>query len=191
MLVWNQNGQGGNSIQGQVFTATLGTAVAFSAGPAVAYTGLAIANPATAPGAVAKKLVPLRVNITPTAAVSGTIAWGLLKLTGQGTASNGGMSAFGGAIFTPGFTGTSTPVAIVGGTFSVVNGTAAGTGSNTLYWQSMLGNVNCGTGAASFPVDLQGFESVMPGETLAIGCVLAVTAQASITWAEIPLNSGA
>ena len=192
MLVWNFNGQGPGGIQGQVYTATLGTAVAFSAGVAVAYAGLALANPATVAGKVPVKLVPLRINLSPTAAVSGTVAWGILKLTGQGTASNGGLSAFSGAIFAPGVAGTATGVAIVGGTFSVINGTAAGTGSNTLYWQTMIGGVNCGTGAGSLPVDLQGYESALPGETLAIGCTVSgVTAQASITWAEIPLNSGA
>jgi len=191
VLIWGFNGQNPGGIQGQVYTAALGTAVAFSAGVATAYTGLALANPATVAGQVPVKLVPLRVNLTPTAAVSGTIAWGLLKLTGQGTASNGGLSAFSGAIFANGVLGTATGVAVLGGTFSVKNGTAAGTGSNTLYWQEMLGNVNCGTGAPSAPVDLQGFTSVMPGETLAIGCNLAVTALAQITWAEIPLNSGA
>jgi hypothetical protein len=200
-LNWNISGQGPNQLPGQVFTASLGTAVAFSAGLAVAYVGLAVHNPVTAAGAVPVKLVPLRVNFSPTAAVSGTIAWGLVKLTAQGTASNGGLSLFSGALFSPGFAGTcvtggtgqtgvGTSVAKVGGTFSVVNGTAAGTGSNTLYWQDMVGNVNSGTGAQSVPVDLPGFTSIMPGETLGIAPVLAVTGLASISWVEIPVNSG-
>jgi hypothetical protein len=205
-LNWNLNGQGPNQLPGSVFTAALGTAVAFSAGLAVAYTGLVIANPATPRGAVPVKLVPLRVNLVPTAAVSGTVAWGLVKLTGQGTASNGGVSALSGVVFASGLAGTvainvspgaggyvgaGSSVAQVGGTFSVINGTAAGTGANTLYWQEMLGNVNSGTGAASVPIDLPGFTSVLPGETVAISPVLAVTGLASITWLETPLNSGA
>lgn len=201
MLVYNFNGQPA-SAPGQIFSASLGTAVAFSAGLAVAYAGLAIANPATPTGKTPVKLVPLRVNFTPTAAVSGTIAWGLVKLTGQGTASNGGISAFSGVVLACGIAGTcatggtvplgvGTSVVQIGGTFSVVNGTAAGTGSNTLYWAGMLGNANCGTGAASVPVDLQGALTVMPGETVAISPVLAVTGLASIDWLEVPLNSGA
>ena len=193
MLIWNFNGQGPYTPPGQVFTTCLGTAVAFSAGPAVAYAGLALANPATVAGKAPVKLVPLRVNFTPSAAVSGTIPWGLMKLTGQGTASNGGLSLYSGVIMSPGYAGTvpaTVPVGQLGGTFSVSGGTAAGTGSNTLYWVEMCGNANNGTGAPSPPVDLLGFASVMPGETLVIAPLLAVTATAGLTWCEVPLNSG-
>lgn len=197
MLIWNFNGQGPYTPPGQVFTTCLGTAVAFSAGPAVAYAGLALANPATVAGKAPVKLVPLRVNFTPSAAVSGTIPWGLMKLTGQGTASNGGLSAYSGVIMSPGYAGTvpaTVPVGQLGGTFSVSNGTAAGTGSNTLYWQEMVGAVNAGTGigggGASTAADLTSFVCAMPGETLAIGVQAAVTCLASISWVEVPLNSG-
>ena len=193
MLIWNFNGQGPYTPPGQVFTTCLGTAVAFSAGPAVAYAGLALANPATVAGKAPVKLVPLRVNFTPSAAVSGTIPWGLMKLTGQGTATNGGLSLYSGVIMSPGYAGTvpaTVPVGQLGGTFSVSGGTAAGTGSNTLYWLEMCGNANNGTGAPSAPVDLLGFASVMPGETLVIAPLLAVTATAGLTWCEVPLNSG-
>ena len=193
MLIWNFNGQGPYTPPGQVFTTCLGTAVAFSAGPAVAYAGLALANPATVAGKAPVKLVPLRVNFTPSAAVSGTIPWGLMKLTGQGTASNGGLSLYSGVIMSPGYAGTvpaTVPVGQLGGTFSVSNGTAAGTGSNTLYWVEMCGNACPGTGACSAPVELLGMVSVMPGETLVIAPLLAVTAQAGMTWVEVPMNSG-
>jgi hypothetical protein len=193
-LIWTL--QGPTTLPGQLFAAALGTAAAFSAGPAVAYTGLALANPATPPGQIAKKLVPLRINISPTVIPAATtpIPWGLMKLTGQGTASNGGMSAFSGAVFCPAINGTSTPVAIVGGTFSVVNGTAAGTGSNTLYWIEVAGCLGGTGGTYQSPnpaADLQGHVAVYPGETICLAVASAVTGLASIAWVEIPLNSGA
>lgn len=201
MLIWNFNGQGPNPPPGQIFTAALGTAVAFSAGLAVGYTGLALANPATVAGQTPVKLTPLRVTFAPTALAGGTAAFGLVKLTGQGTASNGGLSAFSGVVMSPGFQGTcatngtraglGTSVVQIGGTFSVINSTAAGTGANTLYWAEMLGAMAAGTGGPNGPVDLQGFTTVMPGETIAIAPNLAVTGLASISWLETPLNSGA
>jgi hypothetical protein len=207
-LVWNLPGTP-TALQGQVFTASLGTAVAFSVGPAVAYTGLAIANPATSSLRPPVKLIPLRVTLAPTSAGASNVPFGLLKLTGQGTASNGGLSAFSGQLFTPGFLGTcasngtaaagaaavglGTSVVQIGGTFSVINGTAAGTGVNTLYWAEMCGVVVAGTstiGGNLGPTDLSGFTTVMPGETLAIGADIAVTARASLTWLEVPLTAG-
>lgn len=201
MLVWNFDGSGPNPPPGQIFTASLGTAVAFSVGLAVAYTGLALANPATPAGKVGVKVVPLRVTFAPTVLAGGTAAWGIVKLTTNGTASNGGVSAFSGAVFQIGFRGTcatngTSPLGVgtsavqIGGTFSVINGTAAGTGANTLYWQEMLGAMAGGTGVQG-PVDLGGYSCAMPGETLAISPNLAVTGLASISWIEVPLNSGA
>jgi hypothetical protein len=167
----------------------------------VAYTGLALANPATVAGTVGTKIVVLKAGFAPTAvSASGVpVPWGLMKLTGQGTASNGGLSLFSGAIFAQGIAGTATGIAALGGTFSVVNGTAAGTGANTLYWTEMCGVLVNGTGAgtaawtAAFEpasVDLSGFTTVMPGETVAIGANAAVTGFPSLTWLEVPLSSG-
>lgn len=203
-LVWNIEGP--LNLPGQVFTAALGTAVAFSAGVAVAYTGLALANPKTPAGQVPVKLIPLRAELAPTTVslVNAPVPWGILKLTGQGTASNGGLSAFSGSIFSPGFAGTAVTgtspagvgscIAQVGGTFSVINGTAAGTGSNTLYWQELCGCLGVGTAtnyaSPNAAVDLQGFTSVMPGETIALAANIAVTGLASISWLEVPMNSG-
>ena len=199
-ISWNFNGQGAFSVPGSVFSSALGTAVSFSAFPTVGYTGLALVNPATVAGKTPVKLVPLRVSLTPigTSGVQQSVPFGFVKLTGQGTASNGGLSAYSGAIFAPGYQGTvpaTVPVAQLGGTFSVINGTAAGTGSNTLYWQEMVGAVNAGTGigggGASTAADLTSFVCAMPGETLAIGVQAAVTCLASISWVEVPLTSGA
>ena len=196
MLIWNFNNQGPYTPPGTVFEVALGTAVTFSAGPTVSYSGLALNNPATPAGKTPVKLVPLRVALEPTgvAGVAAASPWGLLKFTACGTASVANLSGFPGVILSPGAVGTQTGVAVVCGTFSVINGTAAGTGSNTLYWQELCG-VLIGTSTqltvGSPAVDLQGFTSVMPGETLAIGCNSAVTGLAAITWVEIPLNSGA
>ena len=202
-LQWNFNGQGPYSLPGQVFMSALGTAVSFSACPTTSYVGLALNNPATVAGKAPVKLVPIRLSLTPvgTSGVAQTVPFGLMKLVATNavnTASNGGMGAYSGVIMAPGYTGTvpvTTPIGVLGGTFSVLNGTAAGTGSNTLYWQEMIGAVSSGTGVAGGGAysyaDLTGLVCAMPGETLAIGVNAAVTCLASLTWVEVPLNSGA
>jgi hypothetical protein len=197
-LVWNLSGP--LTLPGRVFTTTTGTAVAFSAGVALAYTGLAVANPATVGGACGTKLVLIKASFQPSVVSANAVPvpWGIMKLTGQGTASNGGLSLWSGAIFQQGTAGTGTGIAIVGGTFSVINGTAAGTGSNCLYWAEMCGSIVNGTGAGTAAwtmatvnaADLSGFTTVMPGETAAIGLNAAMTGFASLTWLEVPLNSG-
>jgi hypothetical protein len=197
MLVWTLNGP--DRMPGQFFVAALGTAVVFSAGLALGYTGLMIYNPPTVKGVVAKKLIPLRVSFTPTgtATATGNCPLGLIKDVGTCTAGN--FSGFSGIITSQGIEGTATGVAIIAGTASYLNGTA-GPSLNGPNWIQMLGNVAGGTQAGASPVPVTGYsgiydlmseESVMPGESVAICTNQAVSGLCSIAWVEVPLNSGA
>jgi len=192
MLIWNFNGQGPYSLPGAVFVAALGTSASFTAGCPVAYSGMAIANPPTVAGKVPVKLVPLQVNFSGIGTGTGTGAWGLVKITG-GTATYGTLSAFSGIVTSPGSVGTTTGVAIVTGTFTVLNGTA-GPSANGLNYIQYLGAV--GGTATQYPpsavqAQLDGLLSVMPGEIMAIAPTAAMLGVGSIAWVEVPLNSGA
>ena len=191
-LVFNQSGP--YALQGQVFTAALGTAIAFSAGLALAYTGLGILNPV---GSGAKVTI-LRASCGPTAVPTGIVPWGIAKL-GPGTATLGTLSAFSGVITCAGGPGTAatgatslsaatrgtnqgTSVCTVFGTATVLNGTAGPTAANGLNWVEVLGaNGTAGIG----PVQSDSLAATLyPGESAVIVCQAAVTALAGLVWLE-------
>jgi hypothetical protein len=189
MLVYNF--QGPNNLPGRLFVATVGTAVAFSAGLAVANVGLTLLNPAT-PGPVngsstqGTKVIILRAGFYPTGTGT-TEAWGFVKTIS--TATLGALSAFSGNIFLAGAAaGTGTGCLQLAGTSSWLNGTANTTQAYVTLLQGILGTL--GGGMATI-TDLHGELTLMPNE----GCVLvptgAITAQATVVWGEFPFSSGA
>jgi|SRR5580700_1719890 hypothetical protein len=189
MLVYNF--QGPNNLPGRLFVATVGTAVAFSAGLAIANTGLTLYNPATA-GPVngsstqGTKVIVLRAGFNPTGTGT-TEAWGFVKTIS--TATLGALSAFSGNIFLAGAAaGTGSGCLQLAGTSSWLNGTANTTQMWVTQPQSILGTLG---GQSTTIVDFHGELTLMPNE----GCVLvpvgAVTAQATVVWAELPFSSGA
>ena len=196
MLIWNFNGQGPYSLPGQVFVAAMGSAAVFTAGLPVAYTGMALSNPATPAGKTPIKLVPLMVGAAfAGTGITGPGAWGLAKIVGS-TATAGTLSGFSGIITSPGTPGTATGVGVVTGTFTVLNGTA-GPSSNALNFVEVLGAMPLSTAAASptgpSPVltEPAGLVAIMPGEIMAIVPTVSASGLASIAWVEVPLNSGA
>ena len=193
MLIWNFPGYGPANLPGQMFVAATGTAVTFSAGLALSYAGLMLINPATVAGTAPKKLVPLRAIFAPTGTgVAPSCPWGMIKAIGTCTA--GAASGFSGIVTTPGMYGTSTPIAVVAGTASFLNGTT-GAVPNGPNWVQYCGVLPVGTATyyagGVTTVDLIGEVSVMPGEAMAIAPNVAAVGMASIAWLEIPLNSGA
>lgn len=183
---------------GQVYTA-VGTAVAFSAGLAVAYAGLGLQNPSTSK----VKITPLKIGFAPTGTGGTSNAgcpYGFAKLI-AGTAALGTLSAFtvgGGVVTGPGLVGTATGAAVVFGTATVLNGTAgpsanglcivtvigvtagAGTGAGTQAFTPAAGSVTSG--------ELHGEVTLMPGESGVIFVNQAIAGIPSITWLEQPLQ---
>ena len=188
-LAFNLNNP--NTLPGAVFVATTGTAEVFSAALALAYVGLGLSNPATLPGAVGKKLVPLRAAFSGVGTSSAAPVWGFIKPIGTCTA--GAFSGVAGIVVTPGVFGTATNyVATVIGTCSFLNGTT-GAVANGPNWVEILGVTASGTGSAAAgpaSIDLSGFVTVMPGESLFISPGVSMVGQATISWLEVPLNSG-
>jgi hypothetical protein len=193
-LTFNQTGP--YALQGQVFSAFLGTAIAFSAGLAVAYAGLGIANPV---GSGAKVTI-LRAAFAPTATGPATMSpWGLAKLLGpiNGTTSMGTLSAFSGIVVCAGAAGTAqvqgtslgkigtgqgTSVCQLFGTATVLNGTA-GPSVLGLNWTEVMG---CHGTNLIGPVeaDATGATVLYPGETAVIVSAVAVTSLAGLEWLE-------
>jgi hypothetical protein len=199
MLIENFNGQGPYSSPGQKLTAVMGTAASFAAGLPSNYVGLALVNPATAAGAAPVKLVPLRAAFVGIGTgAGGPSLWGFAKyssLTAAGTASISGATGFSGIITSPGTPGTSTGRAIVCGTFTLNNGTAGPAASNAGNWVQILGAAPLGTATAYqnalVTAELNGELSALPGEALVLVSAIGMSAQGSVTWVEVPLNSGA
>jgi hypothetical protein len=197
MLVWNLNGQGGNSLQGSVFAA-VGTSITSSAGLAISYAGLGVQNPSTS----GKKITPLQISFTPTGtgASNNGCPFGLIKILG--TAAAGTLSGFGGFVATVGVAGTATnAVGTAFGTCTILNGTA-GPSANGLCWMQIVGEISGGgtgagtqaftpTAGAQTGFDLQGLVSAMPGESIAIGVNQATAGIFGMIWLETPLTSGA
>lgn len=191
-LTWAFTGP--TSPPGKIYTAALGTALAFTAGLAVANSGcLGIANPATVAGTAPVKLIPVAVTFCPTGTnLANTPAWGLAKLIGAplGTlTATFGLGAFSGMITSPGVVGTASGVAVVFGSATILNGTAGGSYAiNALNWVEFLGCAGLGTATAQGPapsrVDLGGEVNVMPGEILLLQPQNAQVALASISWVE-------
>jgi hypothetical protein len=184
------------TLQGAQFVAVSGTSVNFTAGLPVAYTGFALSNPPTVSGQVPKKLTVLRVSFCQvgTATATGNCPVGLIKFTTGGTASVGSASTVAGVIFPVGAAGTaSSNIGTLAGTFTLLNGTAGPANVNALNWVQLFLDVAAGTFAAPATglYELQGEVTIMPGETVAIAPVAALSAMAGFHWVEIPLNSGA
>jgi hypothetical protein len=200
MLTWTLLGP--TNLPGQLFVAAMGSSCDFSARVTLNYTGLALSNPPTFPGAQAKRLVPLRLTFVPTGTTTALgfgAVLGIAKATGTCTAGN--FSGFSGIITSKGIPGTATGIAIVAGTASWLNGTAVGSPVHGPNWVQFLGLVpQMSSGAVpagsalaggSCLYDLQSEEGIMPGETMVITPNVAISAVASIAWVEVPLNSGA
>jgi hypothetical protein len=194
MLTWTLDGP--NRLPGRFFVAALGSAVNFSAGLALAYTGLIITNPVQPLGKVPIKIIPLRVTFVPAGTTTGAGNIGLGVVKNIGTCTADVFSGFSGIVTTQGQVGTSTGVAILSGTASWLNGTA-GPSANGPMWIQFLGSISAGnlgangvaTGVSGI-YDLQSEESIMPGESMAICPTVAISGLASIAWAEVPQNSG-
>lgn len=187
MLAWNPNGQGPAAPAGTLIT-LVGTAVAISAGVAVAYTGMGIQNPANS----GKKAVVVRAYVAPTATgPAADTPIGLMKLN-AGTASIGATSGMAGTAVAAGIagfpSGTAVSVMTIIGTASVLNGTAAPGLVNSLNFVKVVGVLGTNISGIVAP-DLNGEITVLPGETLLIGANAAVTGIPELVWFESPLTT--
>lgn len=163
----------------------VGTAVAFSAGLAVAYTGCGIQNPASSK----VKITVLKSLAAVTIAPAGTSVLGFGKLS-PGTATLGTLSGVAGVITSPGISGTTTGVGLLFGTATVLNGTAGGQ-TNSLNYVSIQG-VLLGTGASISqwitPAEQAGDVTLMPGESGMILSSIAHTGLPYLVWIETPIQ---
>lgn len=170
-----------------IYTAAMGTAVVFSVGLAVVYSGYGLYNPLVTPtGSHAVKLVPLEATIIPSGVSTANNTFSLAKYIGTGTAFAGGAST--GGVTQMGLAGTTT----------LQNAVVFGTGSFSIapIYVKQLYGMQAGTGAgtsgyasATFPgvFKFDGDLTVMPGEGVLFAQGIAGTAIASITWAEVPI----
>ena len=161
-----------------VYTAAMGTAVVFSAGLAVTYSGYGLYNPVAAAGTSAIKLVPVNVSIIPTNLSTAANYFAIAKYIGTGTAFAGGAST--GGVTQQNLAGTTT----------LQRATVFGTGSMAIAPIYVKFLTAFGTGGGNpapnlFPLD--GDLTVMPGEGLIFVQGIAGTALCSITWAEVPV----
>lgn len=187
MLFWNPNGQGPAQLAGSVFTAVLGTAVAFTGTGVISTTGLGISVPGTA----TFRATVLRVSFQPSGTGAGANSgmWGLGKVFGTATAAT--FSGMSGIVTSPGIKGTGVPGCNVFGTCTLLNGTAA-SGANGLSWVTLCGSIsgtNAGGGGAPPPVDLHGEIQILPGEAAIFCSLTAELALAQLTWVETPITS--
>jgi hypothetical protein len=172
-------------VHGLTFALGLGTQTPWTAGLTQAYTGLGIYCPPIGvnnpqPG---KKLVPLRIGFAPSGTAGTATSLcpiGLAKSYNGGTAITIGAPT--GTLQQLDFAGTSTAnIGTAFGTATLVNP----------YWVHIVGSIGTGAGTPAQSIfDFNGEISVMPGEAMAIACNQGVTAFASFTWIEVPLNSG-
>lgn len=165
-----------------LFSYAMGTAVVFSNGNAVAYSGLGIYNPPTATGKPAVKLLPSRITYAPTS--TGTNGTGnvlaISKFTGTATTFAGGASS--GVTFQQGVLGTSTnSVATVFGTgsFPIAPQYVEFLGALGTAVQQQVGN--------TIVCEFEGAISVLPGEAMIVSLTLGGTGFASMVWTEVPL----
>ena len=160
-----------------IYTAAMGTAVVFSAGLAVAYSGYGLYNPLPTGTQSAVKLVPLNVSAIPTALSTAPNWFALAKYIGTGTAFAGGAST--GAVVQQGFAGTTTNQRAV----------VFGTGSMAVapVYTKFMSAFGTGNPPGLVLFQLDGDMTVLPGEAVMFIQGIAGTGLCSFTWAEVPV----